>query len=387
MNCNGQASSLGTWHNAFSSEIKYDTLPSEKHSMDEKRNWYLFRIIAPDDYAFDYRLPDYNGGFYLFFQNVQATAKEMDKQIPFDKLKADPINYVLRYRPAGEQDIGGGFAIPQYNVYSIILPSGVGFEQFDPESENNEWEPYKGVFGGSLLPCPDILSTRLYAYSIEKYDALNLDQAIVEKARAEYTEFIYAGQARYDLSAIQQLKDKNQYDTIVHSETHNVYFNVDLEIYEQSTAPDDFLITYKKFYPNGALKELRRFLPGVYGQSLPVGLTASYNEAGEPENILMDEIFRFPKMANVDFCVKLLEREGFIDLKTGSGKATMQINHHIDPHAPSHGTPRLSIRAPWGIQADSNLGSTLGLLVSRDGVETVYIIGKLSRTILEKFTR
>ena len=88
-----------------------------------------------------------------------------------------------------------------------------------------------------------------------------------------------------------------------------------------------------------------------------------------------------------DFCVKLLEREGFINLKTGNGKATMQISHHIDPYAPSHGTPRLSIRAPWGIQADTNSDSTLGLLVSHNDVETVYIIEKLSRTILKKFTR
>ncbi len=101
----------------------------------------------------------------------------------------------------------------------------------------------------------------------------------------------------------------------------------------------------------------------------------------------MHIILKSAAIAGPEFCAELLSREGFIDLDSGNGKVVMKINTNIDPHAPGHGEPCLSIRAPWGMQADDTPNGTVGLIAVRDGVETVFIINKNSHTILKKFTR
>jgi hypothetical protein len=82
-----------------------------------------------------------------------------------------------------------------------------------------------------------------------------------------------------------------------------------------------------------------------------------------------------------------LEEEGWINTKTGEGKATFSINESVKPHAITHGNSRFVIRSLWEVQVDDDVNGTVGILISKNEVETSYIIDKTNGTVLRKFRR
>ena len=388
MSCYGQAQPLGTKDNIYPLHMQYDTLPPNEFRIDIHENHFFYCIIAPIDDLFDYRRPDYNDGFYIFYQVATLSDKEVRKKTPIDKAKQPPKNFIAHYASDGHYDTGGGlgFQIPYYQVTYVEVPIDYDFNTFDAAHYDGQWKPHD-------WNCPDymLLRSTLNVYANEKREAAGYLEAHNQVLLAEQDEVLYAAfRERLDLNVIEQLKANKQYDTIIKTDSSTLYLNTDLESVEYPSAPDVFHVIRRTFYPNGSLKERQKFLPGVYTSfSLPIGLSGAYDESGQLEMPNMDgiTIFPFPQMANVEFCVRLLEREGYIDRKTGTGKATITINQHVNPHEPNHGETRLSIRSPWNIQADDTPNSTVGLLIQHDDIETVYIIDKNSRNILKTFNR
>lgn len=365
-----------------------EALPAEYYGWDALSDMHhFFRVITLENELFNYRKPDYDGGFYLRFQLRDATEREYNREVAFDKLNAPIKDYIAHYSDAGANDIGHGFQIPSYNIWYVQLS-----EPFNPQTfdfQNQEWKPYNEGWAKGILPDPLMLSSRLNVYASKMKDSLFDAKAYEQEQAAKREQLAGAGNERCDMELIEQLKQSGKFDTIIHKECCMLYVNTDLEYYEQPTAPDSFYITYKKFYPSGTLKERRQFLPGIYvSNCMPIGIDAYYDETGALANVRYEErrIFPFHQMVTVDYLILLLEYEGWIDRKTGKGKATMHINGHVDPHKPGNGE-RLTIRSSWQIQASDEPNSTVGLLASDNGVEVSYIIDKNSRTILKKFRR
>ena len=365
-----------------------EVLPAEYYEWDALSDkHHFFRVITSENDLFDYRKPDYNGGFYLRFQLRDATEREYNKEVPFDELNSPPRDYIAHFASDGASDIGGGFSIPEFNIWYVQLD-----EPFDPytfDFENREWKSYNHDYARGLLPDPMLLYTRLNIYTSKMKDSLFDAEAYQQEQTARIEQATNGGKERCDMGLIEQLKQAGIFDTIISNDDCIRYVNTDLEYYEQPAASNVFYITYKKFYPSGAIKEQRKFLPGIYvSNCLPIGIAAHYDESGTLTDTNYEErrIFPFPQMATVDYLIQLLEYEGWINPKTGKGKAVMQINHHINPHKPGNGE-RLTIRSTWQVQASDELNGTIGLLASGNGVEMSYIINKNSRTILKKFKR
>jgi hypothetical protein len=188
---------------------------------------------------------------------------------------------------------------------------------------------------------------------------------------------------------INQLKKSGRFDTIFQENGSTFYANTDLELFEIPPEPDIFYVIYRKFHPNGKLKEKKRFFPGVYRNvSCFIGYSLYFKANGTLANSVRESRMEFLSgELNETTIIWFLEEEGWINTKTGEGKATFAIDEAVKPHAITHGNRRFVISSLWEVQVDDDVNGTVGILISKDDVETSYIIDKSNGIVLKKFRR
>lgn len=95
-------------------------------------------------------------------------------------------------------------------------------------------------------------------------------------------------------------------------------------IYDEYSPSTDFQYVQKKFYPSGMLKQISYF----YQSNLKIGIWKYYDEQG---NLLkeVDEDKKFEKSKiKINDILKLLEKEGWINLKTGEGATSVAVKNN-----------------------------------------------------------
>ena len=345
---------------------------------------YLRPVLIGEKY-FGYRAYDYKGGFYICTQIAVANKKEIQKQVKFDDIKEQYV-YLMHYIPQGRAN-SNSWEIQQYRMYCLELPSLESLDtiNFETIANNPNWKW-----------APDIIKPSMPDYYI-LWNHLNEHEQIEELRQAQRVETASKWQEKmYDamekesqfdfIGLIQKLKAQNQYDTIVKTGYSSLYVNTDYLCYEIADDPEVFYVTKREYYPNGTLKSRNYFFSGVYqSESQPFGPYMVYDEKGElvKSELLNPVFFAF----DMEYYLGWLEARNYIDPKTGRGKPVMKINTHVDPHAPSYGSPRLDIRTNWQIQIDEEAGTVAILIKEDDDKETVFIFSNSSKIIWDKFNR
>ncbi len=362
-----------------------DTLPSEEFAIGTEI--CSFRIITLTDKFFSFRKPDYNGGFFFGLQIASATNREHNKKVEFDKIKKIS-NYII-YAKEDVSARQGTWYIPHYNMYYIKIEPPFDISTFDLDSYKGEWLLYKEAEARSILPQDLMVLAQLNVYSSNNKDETMQWDKYVESLNNFQRKAIQ--NETFDLELIDKLKEEKKYDTIIRTTTSNLYYNTDLEAYEQPLDSNIFYLIRKKYYTNGAIKEKHYFYPGVYtSNALPI-FSVYFDELGEANNAksyMMEYGFNGAHIT-IEYLIKLLDYEKQINFKTGEGKPIMTINNSVNPHDINRGNiERLNIRSKWQITADDDPKSSIGLLIKHeDDSETVYLIDKSTRIILKKFKR
>jgi len=123
---------------------------------------------------------------------------------------------------------------------------------------------------------------------------------------------------RYDYSQMKYFEETKNTSTVIKKGSKWVYIskltNVGAYMKEYSIDPD-FYAVQKKFYPNGNLASRGTFIDG----GVRVGIWQYFDEN---EKLIkeVDEDARFGKI-KPDHILKFLEKEGWINLKTGKGRS------------------------------------------------------------------
>jgi hypothetical protein len=377
-------------------QTNWQTLPPVFYAERTDVDYCCFRTVLIGDEDFDFRVYDYKGGFYICAQIAIADKEEHERQEAFDRLKRQAV-YLMHYIPIGRAN-PNSWEIQQYQVHYLKLPSLNSLDAIDFETIVNhpDWETnYKLDLDvvGSRMPDYLLPWNQLSQYAQESW-SVKTKQPWREKS----DDVAYEGH-RFDMRLINELKEQGQYDTIVKTDSSTLYINTDYVSYEIADDPAIFFVEERKYYPDGMLKSKKCFIAGVYtSESMLVGPCVFYDEKGELTDGTYPEIEQsmfpeylspnFPTTLSLEYLLRFLEKRNYIDSKTGKGKPVMTINAYIDPHAPSHGTPRLSIRSNWQIQTDDEPNGSVALLIKKDDeTETVYLFSKNSKMIWDRFDR
>jgi hypothetical protein len=350
---------------------------------------HFVRIITSGSKLFRYRMPDYNGGYYLYLQvgTLDAPPEAAEgfytdiSSVDFDELAVK--NYVVHCHRTDY----GGWSVPYFSGSYIVIDSPLEYNTFNPDSISVEkWTPPQGwiEIEGDLI---DVFSLDSFLHEYTNENRVPLLETDYETGLDEEIEAAVA--ERCNSTVINQLKKSGRFDTIFQENGSTIYANTDLEFYEIPAAPEVFYVIYRKFHPNGKLKEKKRFFPGVYRNvSFFIGYSLYFDENGKLTDSVRESRMEFVfAELNETTIVWFLEEEGWINTKTGEGKATFSINEHIKPHAVTHGDSRFVIRSVWEAQVDDDVNGTVGILISKDDAETSYIIKKSNGTVLKKFKR
>jgi len=385
---------MATSEKTANAQKKWQILPPQYFSDIPDVEYYYFQTVLLGDVEDDYRIYDCKGGFYICLQII-VTKKEYQQGEKFDQIKRQQaylMHCISMDSPNSDADSDGSevqWTIPQYRTYFLKIPSLQSLDtiNFETIANNPGWKPeeVEGTYLQYLLPRNQLSE---HAREVRKAKPEPQPQWRAEIGGTEEKA------PRFDMSLIHKLKAQGLYDTIVKTDSSTLYMNTDYVSYEIADDPEIFYVKEQEYYPNGMLKSRKYFIAGVYtNESLPVGTSSFYDKKGNfvyssyPE----DEYYMFPQFdcVNFEFLLRFLEKRNIIDSKTGKGKPVMKINSNVDPHAPSFGTPRLSIISNWQIQVDDKPnGGTVALLIKNDnGTETVFIFEKNNRMILDKFNR
>lgn len=119
---------------------------------------------------------------------------------------------------------------------------------------------------------------------------------------------------KFDIEFYEKIKDNIPYIRKDGSRIYNIGFDKNTGgAMSETFPPPSFLSYYKEFYPNAYIKKKETFL----GEYTKVGISEYYDEKGNKTTV--DEDKKFGKI-KPDYILKFLEKKGYINLKTGTGR-------------------------------------------------------------------
>ena len=127
---------------------------------------------------------------------------------------------------------------------------------------------------------------------------------------------------KYDFELMRKIKQETgAISTVIKRGNLLIYITPmtdDGAFYNEYSLNPQFYAIQKKFYPNGNLKSKVQFI----GEYILTGESIYYDENGNITKV--DEDAKFGKI-KPDWILKFIEKEGWIDLKTGRGREELEI--------------------------------------------------------------
>ena len=371
MNYSGQTQTPSKWQTT-EKPVLYSSFP------DISETW--FRPVLIGEEYFGYRAYDYKGGFYICTQIAVADKQEVKRKVAFDDIREQYV-YLMHYVPTGGRANPNSWEIQNYQMYCMELPSLQSLDtiNFETIAGDRNWKQALDIrHPNPSMPDYYMLWNSLdeqvtkYEFRIQHYDKFD------ELMRVE-PEWDIVGLVR-------QLTAQGKYDTIVKTDNSTIYVNTDYFCYEIADDPAAFWVIERRYHPNGMLKSLGYFLPGVHrNESMRLGYYHVWDEKGE--QVYGEAVNSLFYATGLNYYLRWMEKRNYIDFETGKGKPTMIINAHVDPHGPSHGEPRVRIESNWQIQFEEDTQTADILIKCDDGKETVFIFANNSKIIWDKFDR
>jgi len=121
---------------------------------------------------------------------------------------------------------------------------------------------------------------------------------------------------RYDFELVKKIKEEGRSNFIKKRGDTIIYISGMTEsgaFYDEYPPAPNMYFIQKQFYPSGEPKSIKKYI----GRYVPIGETTLYDEQGNITKV--DEDAKFGKI-KPDHILKFLEKEGWIDLKTGRGR-------------------------------------------------------------------